>query len=138
VRECRKNGHKVRVEWGVREIRRPKSEIRKKPETRNPSQSTLRRSARADSDLGPPATGEGAAFEKRERCPTLAGTVFIPTYSLLGEELAWLNGPPSVFGLRISFGFRASDFGLCHKFVSTQNSEEPFSLNQLQQVRRYL
>jgi hypothetical protein len=49
----------------MREIRRPKSEIRKKPEIRNPSRSTLCRSARADSDLGRDVTEDESAFERR-------------------------------------------------------------------------
>src|SRR3979409_2386679 len=52
---------------GMREIRRPKPEIRKKPEIRNPSRPTLRSSTRADSDLGRRDTEDGAAFERRAR-----------------------------------------------------------------------
>ena len=92
----------------MREIRRPKPEIRKKPEIRNPSRSTLRSSARADGDLGRRATEDGAASEggSRERDqPEL--------------RLESLNWPPSGFGpsdfFRISaFGFRALAMSLFH------------------------
>src|SRR2546426_3545179 len=100
----------------MREIRRPKPEIRKKPEIRNPSRSILRSIARADSDLGRRATEDGSAFERR------APACEESELRLLAAELA-----PSGFGLRISFGFRASDFELWPPACSTQNGEEPLS-----------
>jgi len=72
---------------GATEIRRTKPEIRASP----PS------SARADSDLGPRATEDGSVFEK----PDFSRSSFIPAHSLLGEELAPLNGPLSGFGFRL-------------------------------------
>jgi hypothetical protein len=67
---------------------------------------------------------EPVGLQDARKKPDLSRSSFIQTHWLLGEESTPLNGPPSGFGLRISFGFRASDFGLCHKPVSTQNSEE--------------
>jgi hypothetical protein len=71
------------VEWGMGEIRRPRPEIRKKLEIRNPKSE-------------PVGLREAGSRECHE--PEL--------------RLESLNWPPSGFGLRISFGFRASDFEL--------------------------
>jgi len=67
----------------MREIRRPKPEIRKKLEIRNPKSETV-------------GVREAGSHECDEP----------------GLRLESLNWPPSGFGLRISFGFRASDFDL--------------------------
>ena len=96
----------------MREIRRPKPEIRKKPEIGNLS---LRGSARADSDRGPRATEDGSAFEGAG-----ASECNESEPRLLAAKLA-----PSGFGLRISLGFRASDFELWPPACSTHNSKEP-------------
>ena len=110
----------------MREIRRPKPEIRKKPEIRNPSRSTLRSSARGDSDLGRRATEDGSASEGR-----------VPReYDEPELRLELLHWPPSGFGIRISFGFRASDFELWPRACSIQNSEAPKPFLELLAVAR--
>ena len=75
-----------RGDGSMREIRRPKPEIR--------VWSTLRSSAGADRDLGRRATEDGSPSRECDK----------------PELLDW---PPSGFGLRISLGFRASNFELC-------------------------
>jgi hypothetical protein len=80
----------------------PKAENRKKPEIRNPSRSTLRSSARANSDLGRRATEDGSASERRARVG--------PTSRSCGRS-RW-TGPPlraSNFGFLSDFGLRISD-----------------------------
>jgi hypothetical protein len=95
----------------------PKAETRMKPEIRNPSRSTLRSSARANSDLGRRPTEDGAASKRRARVG--------PTSRSCGWS-RWTCLPlrASNFGFLSDFGLRISTFG--HELVPLQLARNRF------------
>jgi hypothetical protein len=128
------------VSSGIGREGNPKAEIRNPKEDRSPKSEPVHLPQKRQSgrrSLSACYRGRVGLREARKK-PELSRSSLIQTHSLWGEELASLKGLISGFGLRISFGFRASDFGLCHKSVSTQNSEEPHcsSLTAFQAILR--
>jgi hypothetical protein len=114
------------VSSGIGREGNPKAEIRNPKEDRSPKSEPVHPPQYRQSGQRSRFACYGGRVGLREarKKPDLSRSSFIQTNSLLGEESASLDGPTSGFGLRISFGFRASDFGFCHKSVSTQNSKE--------------
>ena len=126
----------------MREIRNPKSEIRKKPEIRNPSLSTLRSSARTDSDL----ETAFATFSQQHVGAVLVGNSTL--YTRRTAQLAALaarHALPAIFPLRSyvlvgglmsyasSFAFVVRQLGIYTGRIL--NGEKPADLPVLQPTK---
>jgi hypothetical protein len=85
----------------MKEIRRPKSEIRKKAEIRNPKSETIQ----MRDDSGHPKWPHAKAAKDAKETENRAGQKKSPRH----KPTTWIA---SDFGLRISGFFRISDFGL--------------------------